>query len=295
VERPFLYVETSLLGGRTFRGLGHLNEITAWWLAAVADVRVHRQTEARPLDRHAEERPHLIPLPAQPFDTSEVVYRTVDAEGFVVYRQNFYSAPWRLIGQSVAVRVTEDRLTIYDRAFVAAADHPLWPRSVTGQRRRGPDHEPPRDPQRRLEQLVERFAEFGAAGPRFLEGLLAGSRFGKNQAERVLALAAAYARTDVTAALERAVHYGAFSPAAVQRILAARGRPRAPLDALADEHRTYLDRLLEGEPTPPRPTSDYQALLGEGPRDGEPIVPPWEELPERPESGDPESDATQSA
>jgi transposase len=295
VERPFAYVETSLLGGRTFRGLGHLNEVTAWWLAEVADARVHRQTRARPIDRHAEERPRLIPLPARPFDTAEVAYRTVDAEGFVVYRQDFYSAPWRLIGQVVAVRVAEDRLTIYDRAFAAAAEHPLWPRGVAGQRRRGPDHEPPRDPQRRLEQLGERFAEFGEVGTRFLEGLLAASRLGKNQAERVLALAAAYCRPDVVAALERAVRYGAFSPASVQRILAARGRPRAPLDALADEHRTYLDRLLEGEPTLPRPTSDYQALLGEGPRDGEPIVPPWEELPERPEPGDPEPGATQPA
>jgi transposase len=295
VERPFAYVETSLLGGRTFRGLGHLNEVAAWWLAEVADVRVHRQTRARPIDRHAEEQPRLIPLPARPFDTAEVVYRTVDAEGFVVYRQNFYSAPWRLIGQVVAVRVTEDRLTIYDRSFAAAAEHPLWPRGVAGQRRRGPDHEVPRDPQRRLEQLGERFAEFGEVGTRFLEGLLAASRLGKNQAERVLAPAAAYWRPDVIAALERAVRYGAFSSAAVQRILAARGRPRAPLDALADEHRTYLGRLTEGEPTPPRPTSDYQALLGEGPRDGEPIIPPWEELPERSESGDPESGATQPA
>ena len=99
VERPFGYVESSLLGGRTFRGLEHLNETAAWWLAEVADVRVHRQTKARPIDRHAEERPHLVPLPARPFDAAEVVYRTVDAEGFVVYRQNFYATPWRLIGQ----------------------------------------------------------------------------------------------------------------------------------------------------------------------------------------------------
>ena len=71
-------------------------------------------------------------LPARPFDTSEVVYRTVDAEGFVVYRQNFYSAPWRLIGQPVAVRTTENELTIYDRAFVVAAVHPLLPRGDRG-------------------------------------------------------------------------------------------------------------------------------------------------------------------
>ena len=149
VERPFGYVESSLLGGRTFRSLEHLNETTAWWLAEVADVRVHRQTKARPIDRHAEERPHLIPLPAQPFDAAEVVYRTVDAEGFVVYRQNFYAAPWRLIGQSVAVRVTEDELVIHDRAFVEAARHRLFPRNAAGQRSRCKDHEPPRDAQQR--------------------------------------------------------------------------------------------------------------------------------------------------
>jgi hypothetical protein len=111
------------------------------------------------------------------------------------------------------------------------------------------------------------------AGTRFLEGLLAGNRFGKNQAERVLTLAAAYPRADVLAALERAVRYGAFNLAAIGRILAARGRPKAPLDVLADDHQTYLDRLLEGEPTPPRPTSDYQALLGEAPHDAEPSKP----------------------
>jgi transposase len=273
VERPFSYVETSLLSGRTFRGLDHLNETAAWWLAEVADVRLHRQTQARPIDRHAEERPHLIPLPVQPYDTSEVVYRTVDAEGFVVYRQNFYAAPWRLLGQNVAVRISADELVIHDRAFVEATRHPLLPRTVTGQRSCRKEHEPPRDAQRRSEELAAHFAGFGTAGTRFLEGLLAGNRSGKSQAERVLALAAAYPRADVIAALERAVRYGAFSLVAMQRILAVRGRPRTPLDVLADDHRTTLERLCHGTPTPPRPTSDYQALLGEDPHDAQAIDP----------------------
>jgi transposase len=269
VERPFAYIESSLLGGRTFRGLEHLNETAVWWLAEVADVRIHSQIKARPIDRHAEELPRLIALPAQPFDAAEVVYRTVDAEGFVVYRQNFYSVPWRLIGQSVAVRTTESDLVIHDKAFVEAARHRLFPRDAAGQRSPCKDHTLPRDAQQRTELLSQRFAEFGAAGARFLEGLLAGHRSGKNQAERVLSLAAVYPRADVLAALERAVRYGAFSLQAIARILAARGRPKAPLDTLADDHQSYLDRLLDGAPTPPRPTSDYQALLGEGPHDDE--------------------------
>jgi transposase len=267
VERPFGYVESSLLGGRTFRGLEHLNETTAWWLTEVADIRIHSQTKARPIDRHSEEQPHLIALPARPFEAAEVVYRSVDAEGFVVYRQNFYSVPWRLIGQSVAVRVTEAELVIHDQTFVETARHRLFPRTATAQRSHSKDHDPPRDAQRRSEQLAEQFTEFGATGTRFLDGLLSSNRSGKNQAERVLSLAAAYPRADVVAALERAVRYGAFSLQAIARILAVRGRPKAPLDVLADDHQTYLDRLLEGEPTPPRPTSDYQTLLGEDPHD----------------------------
>jgi Integrase core domain len=295
VERRFSYVETNLLNGRSFQGLRHLHEITATWLAEVADVRIHRQTKARPVDRHAEERPHLQPLPARPFDTSEVVYRSVDAEGFVVYRQNFYAAPWRLLGQTVAVRVSEDELTIYDPAFITAACHRLFPRSVVGQRSHCPDHEPPRDSQQRLEQLTARYAEFGTEGTRFLEGLLACTRYGKSQAERVLSLAAAYPRSDVTAALERAAQYGAFSLQAMARILAARGQPKALLDGLADDQRGHLPPWLDENPVFPRPTSDYQGLLSAEPHDAEPTDPGAQAEPPIEESPGESSGPTQLA
>ena len=178
------------------------------------------------------------------------------------------------------MRVTEDRLTIYDGSFVAAAEHPLWPRA-SGQRRRGPDHQPPRDPRRRLEQLRARFAELGGGGSP-VPGGSAGRQPARQESGRAgpgpgggLLPLGRYRGAGAGRARRRlqpggrAAHPGGAEPAP------------APLHVLADDHRTYLDRLLEREPTPPRPTSDYQALLGEGPRDGEPIVPPWEELPER--------------
>ena len=40
VERPFHYVETSLLNGRSFRSLEHLNEVARWWLSGQ-----HRQRD----------------------------------------------------------------------------------------------------------------------------------------------------------------------------------------------------------------------------------------------------------
>ena len=74
IERPFSYAENSLLNGRTFQSLAHLNDVTQWWLEHVSDVHLHRTTNQRPLDRHAEELPYLIPLPARAFHPSPVVY-----------------------------------------------------------------------------------------------------------------------------------------------------------------------------------------------------------------------------
>ena len=62
-------------------------------------------------------------------------------------------------------------------------------------------------------------------------------------------------------ALERAVRFGAFSLAAIRRILAAHAQPKPLLDELADLHQDALDPSLREEPIGPRPTSDYQHLL----------------------------------
>src|SRR5690606_149134 len=92
VERPFDFIEKNLLNAREFESLEHLNRVTAEWLATKNDEREHRTTKRRPIDLWIEERPHLLPLPGRNFDTAEVVYRIVDAEGFVNYRDNSYSA-----------------------------------------------------------------------------------------------------------------------------------------------------------------------------------------------------------
>lgn len=268
VERPFHYVETNLLCGRTFRTLAHLNEVAAWWLAHVADVRIHRETRQSPLARHAAEVPHLIALPAVPYETALVVYRTVNVEGCVTYRQNHYSVPWRYIGQLLPVRVTETEVIIYDPALQEVARHTLLPRSAVGQRQCRPEDEPTPDVGERLALLRERFAELGAVAGRFLDGLLQAQRYGRDQAQRVLGLLGIYSRADVVAALERAVRYGAYSLAAVERILAAQARPKGVLAALAEAERQQLPPALAETAVPPRPTSAYQPLLAKEPADG---------------------------
>jgi hypothetical protein len=128
------------------------------------------------------------------------------------------------------------------------------------------------------------YGELGPLAVQFLDGLLAKQIQGKLQAQQLLALLAHYRRDDVCAALERAIRFGAFSLAAIRRILAATAKPRPLLEELADLHREALDPSLRDEPIGPRPTSDYQHLLSSEEAADE--TPSEEKPPDQPDAND---------
>jgi hypothetical protein len=202
-----------------------------------------------------------LPLPAADYDTALLVYRHVNVEGYISHRLNFYSVPWSSIGQVLPVRVTESEVIIYSIGLDEIARHPLVSGAQTGARQTSKSHHPADDPEQRILLLRQRFRELGPVASQFLEGLLAKQVQGKRQAQQLLALLAHYQRVDVLKALERAVHFGAFSLAAVRRILAAQAQPKPLLAELADLNRETLGPLLDQDPIGPRPTSAYQHLL----------------------------------
>jgi transposase len=261
VERAFYYAEKSLLNGRTFRSLEHLNEVTRWWLQNVADVRVHRKTKKRPLEAHAEERPHLLPLPQHQYDTALVVYRVVGSEGWIDYRQNHYSVPWRYIGELLPVRVTENELLVYNAQLEVLAKHALLSSQASGLVQMDPEHRPPRSHRVQVEQLRQRFAELGEVALRFLEGLLRRQRYGKHQALRVLSLLRTWHREDLLAAMDRAVRYHAYSLSSLERILAVQATPKALWQAWDEDQKRWLEDLTQTETAEPRHSSEYQQLL----------------------------------
>jgi transposase len=260
IERPFGFVETNLLNGRTFRSLSDLNEVTAWWLATVSDVHVHRETKKRPIDLYQQELPHLLALPEHDYDTAIVLYRIVNVEGYVAYLQNFYSVPWERIGEALPIRVTEDELIVYGPEIVEIARHELFPATISGEKRTNKSHRPGADDRLNYEVLKRRFDELGPQGGFFLERLIQTRRYGRDEANRILSLLGVYRREDLSAAIERASRYRAFSLAVIERILAAQAQPRTGIDYLESETRENL-RRIGGEPVPPRPTAEYQKLL----------------------------------
>jgi transposase len=271
IEKPFFHIVTHLLNARTFASLAHLNAfVMDTWLPQI-DARPHDTTGRPPLALWEEERAHLVPLPAHAYDTAAVVYRVVGPEWHIPYKQNFYSVPWSHIGLALPVRITETELVVYGPGLKEVTRHTLEPPGA-GRRLTKSEHAPGRDEKRRHEQLVARFSELGPEGPRFFEALVQTRRYGKDEAYRVLALLATYARADLVAALERACRYRAFSLTAVERILAAQAHPKAPLLALAEEASAALTGVITEEPVPPRSTAEYTPLLqaDDGSQDEEP-------------------------
>ena len=93
VERPFYYLERSFLNGREFRDLEDLKRQLQQWLTDVNDVRLHGTTREKPIDSYIEEHPFLHPLPANHYDTSQVVHLVVNQESCVQWKGYHYVVP----------------------------------------------------------------------------------------------------------------------------------------------------------------------------------------------------------
>ena len=251
VERKFFYVETNLLNGRTFDTLEHLNEVTAWWLANVADARVLRDFKESPLRASSARTAALVAAAGG---------RLRHRLGRLSPRQRrrlHHPSAQLLLGAVVATSARCCRCA--SPTARSSSTRSAWRRSPgirscparqTGVRQTSKSHHPADDPGPTRTCCCGNASTNWARSPvQFLEGLLAKQIQGKLQAQQLLALVGHYQRGDVRAGrLERAVRFGAFSLAAIRRILAATAQPKPLLDELADLYRETLGPLLERRP-----------------------------------------------
>jgi transposase len=269
VERPFQYVEGNLLCARQL-GIKHdLHVLTRWWMDEVSDLHVHDTTKQRPIDRFEHEKPHLLPLPAHPYDTAEVGYRVVSDDAFVRWDEVRYSVPASAVLDVVIVRATEHEIFVYASDLVTLACHEKAPR---GHREPviDPAHRPAKMPRHDVEALSARLAQMGEPAAAFAAGVCRAQRYRGTHLTQVLGLVESYDADDVLRALERAVRYRAYDAGVVARILTATAAPRSLPSTEAARAR---DRLRQQSATltgSGRSLHPYAAALGkpEGGDDG---------------------------
>ena len=110
VERLQGYLETSFEPGRSFVGPEDFQaQLDAWF--EKANRRTHRSLRCRPVDRLAEDRAAMRPLPQAAPDTDERFVVRVAPDPYVRVDTCDYSLDPRLVGRRVEVRVGQREIT----------------------------------------------------------------------------------------------------------------------------------------------------------------------------------------
>lgn len=222
VERAVGYVKDNFLA--TFEGetLQAANRQVRQWCLETAGLRIHGTTKQQPLQRFEQtERAALQPLPTEPYDLAIWKRVTCHRDGYVVFENAYYSAPYRLVGQKLMVRAGVDMVRLYSRAYQLVATHPRA--REAGTRLTNPAHLPPTH----LEGLVmtramcaEAAAEIGNATSETVATILADTAVDRlPAARRLLRLRETFGDLRLEAACDRANRFGDPSYSTVKRIL----------------------------------------------------------------------------
>jgi transposase len=221
IERPFDYVERNFLAGRSFVDWKDLNEQALTWCNEKANKKPKRSLGMSPDEAYIMEKPHLGPLPPYVPPIYQTLHRVVDVEGFVHLDTNRYSVPDRLIGKKVEVQKHAERvIVVFDHAQVASHYRVIDKRDT---RVTEPGHHRP---------LLRKRAH---SGPCAEEKALLGEcetldRYvnelkkrslgrGMIRLRRLLHLKRTHPRQAFLSALARALHYGLYDLARLEKMI----------------------------------------------------------------------------
>jgi transposase len=141
VEAGVKYVKGSFLPLRTFRDITDANRQLHAWIMSEAGNRIHGSTRQPPLTLFAEvEKSLLQPLPDVPPLLATWNRLKVHGNAHVQFEKCLYSAPFRLVRQTLWLKASDATVELY-REHELVAVHPRL--RVPGQRSTVNDHLPP--------------------------------------------------------------------------------------------------------------------------------------------------------
>ena len=107
VESGIGHTKKTPLKGMRFESLEEAQAYLDRWEERWADTRIHGTTKRQVAAMFAEEKPHLLPLPLEPFRYYEYGKRVVNLDGCVEVKAAYYSLPPEWRGRSVDVQWDE--------------------------------------------------------------------------------------------------------------------------------------------------------------------------------------------
>jgi transposase len=191
VENAIQHTQGTALRGRRFETLEAQNEFLMHWEQKWAALRIHGSTKRQVEAMFQEERPHLRPLPPEPFRYFTESLRTVWDDTTVRVDNSSYAARPAPIGSTVLVRLYEHTIEIRDHKTQALLrTHPRapYPGSLLL-----PEEERPFNPSRQTAFLLSQAEAIGAQTHALCQRLFdSEGRVGQRSMWGILALAKRY-------------------------------------------------------------------------------------------------------
>jgi hypothetical protein len=218
VENGIYFLRINFMAGRELLW-PEVNLDVQNWMKEIANVRLHRTTRERPVDRWEREKPFLLEAPARPYDASIVLPVRSSHQALVRFDGNFYSVPHEYAYRTLVLKATSTgvrlffndqeislHLRSYDRGAVVMNPKHFEGILATKRKHFGTI-------------LHKRFLELGPLAQAFLEGLRASEVSPFRHLQRILNLVSTYGKGDVLFALQHAISCNAFGASYVENIL----------------------------------------------------------------------------
>jgi Mu transposase, C-terminal domain len=248
VENGVGDVNKNFRAGLEIPDFSALNPAARHWLATVANVRLHGETRDKPTTLWHTERPHLRPVPLQPFDIATVSQVRASRQLRMTLDTNRYSVPAHYAGQALTLKTYPDRLCV-DRGDQLMARHarrydrfqdvedPDHPKALLEQRKKARDH-----------QLFRRFLALSPRAEAYDLTLEERRLNPHHHVRKIVALSDIYDPQAVARAMAAALAYEAFSSEYIANLLEPRARFTPEASAL---HLTHREDRLEVRLEPP--------------------------------------------
>jgi transposase len=225
VEAGVLVVERWILArlrDRTFFSLGELNAAIRTLLEAL-NTRPFKKLEGCRRSRFLEtEREALAPLPPSRYEFGEWRRAKVHPDYHIEVQRAYYSVPYRLIGQTVEVRLTAHALEVFHHTKLVAAHRRA---SQRGRRATRDAHRPPQHVavvEQSLTRVIDKAATIGSATAEVLRRQAAHRKHPEEtlrSAQGILRLARDFTPAQLEGACQRALELQTYSYRAVRALI----------------------------------------------------------------------------
>ena len=220
VENGIKFVRSSLLAGFELVDYNRLKEEGRHWMDQEANTRIHGTTHERPIDRFEMEKRHLMPLPLKPYDCSITEPVQSTRQALIHFQANRYSVPSAFANRAgLTLKATAQTVFLYEGPRLITVHPRCYEKHRVIER---PEHYAGLLEARkkaRQSRLLESFLAISPLCPEYLKGLAQLEIHLPSHLDKILKLAGAYSRLEMTEAISHALKYNAFGASYIQNIL----------------------------------------------------------------------------